>query len=69
MNRIAFRLFKLRGSALHFKTFVEDIITLQTGTFKARVTLWLLLVNESEETIQKVSHAGDLNLNNMIITR
>jgi hypothetical protein len=69
MNRIAFRLFKLRGCALMFKAFIDDIMTLQCGTYNARITLWLLIVNESEETLQKVAAAGDLNLNATIITR
>lgn len=69
LNRIAYRLFKLRGCALMFKTFIDDIMKLQCGSFNERITLWLLLVNESEETLQKVSTTGNLNLNNTIITR
>ena len=69
MNRIAFRLFKLKGYSLIFKHFIDDITTLQTGTYNERINLWLQIVNESEETLQKASTSGDLNLNNTIITR
>ena len=52
LNRIAFRLFKDRGARASFKDFVNDITTLQEGSFEGRLTLWLHLVCEMEERVQ-----------------
>ena len=54
MNRIAFRLFKLRGPQLLFTEFVKDLETLQEGKFEDRLNLWLKLAMETEEQVKKV---------------
>jgi hypothetical protein len=54
MNRIAFRLFKLRGPQLLFTEFVKDLKVLQDGEFEASLDLYLKLALETEENIQQV---------------
>lgn len=49
MNRIAYRLFRLYGPNLQFSMFLEDLKTLQCGTFEQALDLWLRLTLETEE--------------------
>ena len=46
LNRVAFRLLKEKGQNLQFGKFVDDLKTLQNGSFEDRLWLWLRCVCE-----------------------
>lgn len=54
MNRIAFRLFKLRVPRLLFSDFMRDLKQIQDGKFEASLNLYHKLGMKTEEKIQQV---------------